>query len=155
MEKKVVGTLMLLAQLKLTFNPMPPQNTHEIFRKELELFDTFLINGDFTTCEFISNDPTAKQVCNLDEKKIRIFLLQSLKRASLSVVEESLGKNKEWYHYDKQNEAERLFDGFLVDNEEEGRSIPYRYLNASKVVSQNELRESTLATARTIVGEEK
>lgn len=63
---------------------MPPQNTHEIFRKELELFR-----------EHERSNGRAVYDNQFD------FLLQSLRRASLAVVEEIQKYNndrvKEWH----------------------------------------------------------
>ena len=63
------------------------------------------------------------------------------------IVEELVGEKEENTTYDSNYEAEKFFDGYLVDNEEEGRSIPYRYLKAAMVDSKNLARQEIINNA--------
>lgn len=98
---------------------MPPQ-TIEIFQRELDAFEELHTDTD----------------CSQREK-CKSFLLSALRRASLSVVEESLGEFE-----------------MECSNENHGKFTEENCVFTNKADSEgNEIRETTLATARTIVGE--
>lgn len=97
--------------------------THPIFQKELDAleheFDPQNNNG--LSCE--------------DYERVKSFLLASLRRASLAVVEESVGKIEK-----------REFEQWSTKHLE--------FIRVSDSTKHG-IATATLATARTIVGEEK
>lgn len=84
---------------------------------------------------------------SLSSKIERQAIENILKSFARTIVEQSVGEEKKFNRYEDNHKAERLFDEYLVDNEEEGRSIPYRYLNAAMVDAQMDFRSQTLSNA--------
>lgn len=114
---------------------MPPQNTHEIFRKELELFEKEFSHRK----TFLSEN---KYYYNTEfENELKSFLLQSLRRASLARMQE------------ERQFILNILDGVDIADKEIGNTgggtRAIRQALQSRIID-----DSTLATARTIVGEE-
>lgn len=100
---------------------MPPQNTHEIFRKELELFEKLHTDTD----------------CS-QRDKCKSFLLASLRRASLARMQE------------ERQFILNILDGVDIADKEMGNTgggtRAIRHALQSRIID-----DTTLATARTIV----
>lgn len=109
---------------------MPPQTIREQLEKELGIN-----NNTFEHCHPCECHTDADGVLN-----IIIF------RFKKYIEEEVIGDNTVTQTYRRsERQAEDFFDDYLVDNEEEGRSIPYRYITNAFDDSQNALRASQRA----------